>query len=94
MFPVQPRSPHQLHMTVRSTVLWSALLQVLATFTLRQEARQEAAQEAAHLGLDNQIPDGFDPRTAEQQEDGQLCVFKKLSLEGLQCVQCKSLCKV
>ena len=90
MFPVQPRSPHQLHMTVQSTVLWSALLQVLATFTLRQEARQEAA----HLGLDNQIPDGFDPRTAEQQEDGQLCVFKRLSLEGLQSVQWKSLCKV
>ena len=90
MFPVQPRSPHQLHMTVRSTVLWSALLQVLATFTLRQEARQEAA----HVELDNQIPDGFDPRTAEQQEDGQLCVFKKLSLEGLQCLQFQALCKV
>ena len=30
-----------------------------------------------------QLPQGFDPSTTEQQEDGQFCVFKKLSLEGL-----------
>ena len=34
-----------------------------------------------------QLPQGFDPSSAQQQEDGQLCVFKKLSLEGLCCVR-------
>ena len=27
-------------------------------------------------------PDGFDISTAERQDDGQFCVFKKLSIEG------------
>ena len=30
------------------------------------------------------LPDGFDLSTVEEQEDGQFCVFKKLSLEGLE----------
>ena len=30
------------------------------------------------------LPAGFDLSTVEEQEDGQFCVFKKLSLEGLE----------
>ena len=30
------------------------------------------------------IPAGFDLSTVEEQEDGQFCVFKKLSLEGIE----------
>ena len=29
-----------------------------------------------------EVPEGFDLSTAERQEDGQFCVYKKLSLEG------------
>ena len=29
------------------------------------------------------VPDGFDLSSAERQEDGQFCVYKKLSLEGI-----------
>lgn len=29
-----------------------------------------------------EVPEGFDLSTAEKQEDGQFCVYKKLSLEG------------
>ena len=28
------------------------------------------------------VPEGFDLSSAEQQEDGQFCVYKKLSIEG------------
>lgn len=31
-----------------------------------------------------EVPEGFDLSTAERQEDGQFCVYKKLSLEGKQ----------
>ena len=48
----------------------------------RVQPRLEAEDFRPHL----QLPQGFDPGTAEQQEDGQLCVFKKLSLEGLSAV--------
>ena len=41
--------------------------------------RQEGEDIRPHL----QLPQGFDPSTGQQQEDGQFCVFKKLSLEGL-----------
>ena len=30
------------------------------------------------------IPEGFDLSSVEPQEDGQFCVFKKLSLEGIE----------
>ena len=30
------------------------------------------------------LPEGFDLSTVEAQEDGQFCVFKKLSLEGIE----------
>ena len=46
----------------------------------RLKQRQEEAEDLRpHL----QLPQGFDPSTVEKQEDGQFCVFKKLSLEGL-----------
>ena len=45
----------------------------------RVQPREEGGDFRPHL----QLPQGFDPGTAEEQEDGQLCVFKKLSLEGL-----------
>ena len=44
------------------------------------QPRQEGGDLRPHL----QLPQGFDMSTGQQQEDGQFCVFKKLSLEGIE----------
>ena len=36
------------------------------------------------MTLPTDIPEGFDLSSVEPQEDGQFCVFKKLSLEGIE----------
>ena len=35
-----------------------------------------------------EVPPGFDLSTAERQEDGQFCVYKRLSLEGIKKEYC------
>ena len=36
------------------------------------------------MTLPTDIPEGFDLSSVEPQEDGQFCVFKKLSVEGIE----------
>ena len=48
----------------------------------RQLGSRQLVQEERDFRPPLDLPDGFDPSTAERQEDGQFCVFKKLRLEG------------
>ena len=73
-----------------STARLSTIIHLIATLTGRSSislsSRLEMEEEGdlrRDLVSPLQIPDGFDLRTGERQEDGQFCVFKNLELEGL-----------
>ena len=67
----------------------SSVLAILITITATSAmtvkslpSRQDLEEEDLNLVSPLEVPDGFDLRTGERQEDGQFCVYKKLDLEG------------
>ena len=80
---VLSRPPLQRDMAGLSSVL-ALLTTITATsaMTVKSLPSRQDLEEDLNLVSPLEVPDGFDLRTGERQEDGQFCVYKKLDLEG------------